>query len=183
MSSLVPAALGRTAERRIGSGDPTMLGSILKKPLRSKILVGVAATVVAMQFVRPEKNAGPAEPGPHSLEVWQQAPPEVRRILAVACNDCHSEHTRYPWYAEIQPAGWFLGKHVHDGLGAMNLSRFGKLSAKAQGKRLQYMIEAMTDREMPLKSYLLIHHDAQLTDAEIKTFTTWAESVQAKLGP
>lgn len=154
----------------------------MKRTKAGKVTFGFMALLMAFQLVRPEKNLGPVEPGPDSLEVRHQAPSEVRRILAVACNDCHSEHTRYPWYAEIQPAGWFLARHVRDGLGAMNLSTFGKLSNRAQAKRLQYMIEAMADREMPLKSYLLIHHDAKLTDAQIKTFTTWAESVQAKLG-
>jgi hypothetical protein len=154
----------------------------MRKPIVRKIVLGCGAIFIALQFVRPEKNAGPAEPGPDSLEARHQAPPEVRRILAVACNDCHSQHTRYPWYAEIQPAGWFLAKHVRDGLGAMNLSTFGRLSETAQAKRLQYMIDAMTDREMPLPSYLLLHGDAKLTEAEIKTFTVWAKAVQAKLG-
>ncbi len=154
----------------------------MRKLILKRSALGLAVVFVALQFVRPAKNAGPLEPGPDSLEARHQAPPEVRRILAVACNDCHSQHTRYPWYAEIQPAGWFLAKHVRDGLGAMNLSTFGRISESAQAKRLQYMIEAMTDREMPLPSYLLLHHDAKLSDAEIKTFTDWAKSVQAKLG-
>lgn len=25
----------------------------------------------------------------------------VKTILTKACNDCHSNNTRYPWYAEV----------------------------------------------------------------------------------
>ena len=39
-------------------------------------------------------------------------PADVKTILAKACNDCHSNNTRYPWYANIQPVDWWLNKHV-----------------------------------------------------------------------
>jgi hypothetical protein len=148
-----------------------------------KVALGLAGLGLALQLVRPEKNAGPAEPGPDSLVVRHGAPPEVRRLLEAACNDCHADRTRYPWYAEIQPVGWLLAQHVSDGKRALNLSNFGSLGEKAQSKRLQYMVDAMRDRDMPLKSYLLLHRDARLTEAEINAFASWAESVQAKLAP
>lgn len=153
----------------------------MKKPNLKRILAGGIVLFAVIQFVRPEKNIGPAKPGPDSLVVRHQTPPEIRRMLEVSCNDCHSGHTRYPWYAEIQPVGWFLAWHVRNGKSALNLSDFGRLSEKAQVKRLQYMVDAMQEREMPLTSYRLIHRDAELSKAQVKAFATWAESVQAKL--
>jgi hypothetical protein len=152
----------------------------MKKLIGRRILLGGGLLFVALQFVRPEKNLGPPEPGPESLEVRLQAPPEVRRMLDIACNDCHSDHTRYPWYFEIQPAGWFLARHVQAGKRALNLSEFGQLGARAQAKRLQYMVAAMREREMPLPSYVWLHRDAQLSDAQILRFAAWAEAVPAQ---
>ncbi len=153
------------------------------KRVGKQVLAGLAGLLAAVQFVRPARNEGASVPGPDSLVVRHQAPPEVRRILEVACYDCHSEYTDYPWYAEIQPSGWLLAWHVRRGKQAMNLSEFGRLSAKAQSKRLQYMIEAMAEGAMPPRSYQWMHADARLSEREIRTFTAWAETVQAKLAP
>jgi hypothetical protein len=149
-----------------------------------KILLCLAAVFVALQFVRPEKNVSATPLGPDSLVVRYDAPPEIRRLLATACYDCHSNNTRYPWYAEIQPAGWFLASHVRNGKRALNLSTFATLGQKAQARRLEFMLDAMTDRAMPLPSYTWAHRDAILTDAQIQAFAAWAEPLAKRLaGP
>jgi hypothetical protein len=51
-------------------------------------------------------------------------PQDVKLILAKACNDCHSNSTRYPWYSEIQPVSWWLGDHVKDGKRHLNFNEF-----------------------------------------------------------
>lgn len=153
----------------------------MKRSLRKYFLPIGAVLFGAMQLVRQEKNLGPAVPGPDALVVRHEAPAEVRRILEVACYDCHTDHTRYPWYAEVQPSGWLLAWHVRKGKQAMNLSEFGRLSPRAQAKRLHYMIEAMREGAMPPRSYRLMHGDARLSDAQIETLAQWAESVREKL--
>lgn len=151
-----------------------------RKPLR-KVMIVLAGAVLCAQGVRPAKNLGPAESGPGSLVELHRAPPDLRRMLETSCYDCHSNHTRYPWYAEVQPAGWFLAWHVRDGKKALNFSEFGKLGDAAQAKRLQYMAEAMQERAMPLGSYLWLHRDARLSDEQIRSFTAWSQSVQRRL--
>jgi hypothetical protein len=146
-----------------------------------KILLGLVALVVVAQFIRPAKNLSPTSPGKDDFIVRLAPPPEVKAMLQNACYDCHSDNTRYPWYAEIQPAGWWLKQHVDDGNREFSFSGFGAYSAKKQAKKLSALIDVIGDRTMPLKSYTWIHRDAIFTDAQIKTLTTWLEAAQEKL--
>jgi hypothetical protein len=137
---------------------------------------------VGVQFYRPEKNVSAKTPGPEDFLVKHNAPAEVRRLFAVACYDCHSNNTRYPWYAEIQPLGWWLTKHVDEGRDGLDLSSLGEAPAKKQAKRIDAMIDVMTDHSMPLPSYTWIHRDAVLDATRLKLLTDWLGQVREKLG-
>lgn len=147
-----------------------------------RILLGLLLAAGAAQCFRPEKNLAAAPPATDLL-VQQTAPPEVKRLLAVGCYDCHSDHTRYPWYAEIQPLGWWLAQHVRDGKRELNLSDFGDLTGKRQAAKLEAMMDVIERRAMPLKSYTLTHRDAVFTDAQIKELTKWLEVLRDKVAP
>jgi hypothetical protein len=147
---------------------------------RAALLVLLA--VVGLQFYRPEKNISSQPPGPEDFLVKHAAPPEVRRLFSVACYDCHSNNTRYPWYAEIQPTGWWLTKHVDEGRDGLDLSSLGAAPAKKQAKRIDAMVDVITDRSMPLPSYTWIHRDAILDATQIKLLNDWLGQVREKLG-
>jgi len=94
----------------------------------------------------------------------------------VACNDCHSNKTMYPWYANIQPFAWFLNDHVVDGKKHFNISTFTKLPIAVQNHKLEETIEMVKEKEMPLESYtyLGLHKEANLTDAQRDAIVNWA---------
>jgi hypothetical protein len=147
-----------------------------------KILLGLVVIVVALQFIRPEKNLA-ASPPKTDLLALHPAPAEVKQMLQVGCYDCHSDHTRYPWYAEVQPLGWWLAWHVRDGKRELNLSSFGELTKKRQATKLEEMVDVIGRKEMPLKSYTITHRDAIFTDAQIKQLNTWLEDLRDKVAP
>jgi hypothetical protein len=147
-----------------------------------KIVLGLLLVAVAIQFVRPEKNLT-ATPAPTDLLVLHPASAEVKRLLAVGCYDCHSDHTRYPWYAEIQPIGWWLAWHIRDGKRELNLSAFGDLTKKRQATKLEEMVDVIERRAMPLKSYTLTHRDAVFTEAQIKEINAWLEALRDRVAP
>lgn len=149
--------------------------------LVKKLFLGSTAVFVVLQFIRPEKNVSAAPPDKDDFIVRLAPPPEVKKMLQVACYDCHSDNTRYPWYAEIQPGGWWLKQHIDDGKRELTFSSFGAYSAKKQAKKLSAIVDEIGGRTMPLKSYTWIHRDAIFTDAQLKTLTTWLEGVQEKL--
>jgi hypothetical protein len=146
-----------------------------------KILLAVVAVLVVAQFIRSHRNISPAKPGPDDFLEKFAAPADVRQKFTAACYDCHSNNTRYPWYANIQPVGWWLQYHVNEGRDHLNLSEFGRLTAKRQGQKIDNMTDELTDRTMPLGSYTLVHHDARLSDAEVKRLLDWLGVVRDKL--
>ncbi len=147
-----------------------------------KILLGLLALAIAVQLYRPAKNLSPTPPKSDLLAL-HPAPPEVKQMLQVGCYDCHSNHTRYPWYAELQPLGWWLAQHIRDGKRELNLSEFGELSRRRQASRLEAMVDVIAAREMPLQSYTITHRDAIFTDAQIKQLNGWLEDLRDKVAP
>jgi len=144
-----------------------------------KILLGLLVLFLAIQFVRLPKNSGPAA-GTDDLIVRTAPDPEARRLLETACYDCHSNQTRYPWYAEIQPVGWWLANHIKEGKGKLNFSTFGQLTPKRAAHKLEECSLAVAEGEMPLTSYKLAHPDARLTPAQQKFLSNWFSIERAK---
>jgi hypothetical protein len=165
------------------AGPATFGGRFPPVPaMAKKILLGLLVVVLGLQLVRPEKNLSPVRPKTDLL-LQHPAPPEVKRLLEVGCYDCHSDNTRYPFYAEIQPVGWWLAQHVRDGKRELNFSSFGDLSPKKQGSKLEEIMDVIQNRSMPLKSYTITHRDAIYTDAQVKQINDWLDGVRAKVAP
>lgn len=137
-----------------------------------KLLLGALAFIVAIQLIRQPKNLGAAA-GPADLIVSTAPDPEVRRLLENACYDCHSNTTRYPWYAEVQPLGWWLASHVKEGKEHLNFSTFGLLPPKRAARKLEECAEEVTEGGMPLSSYKIAHPEARLTPAQRKLLGNW----------
>lgn len=149
--------------------------------LPAKILLGLGVVVVALQFYRPTRNEGVVA-GPNHLSTKAPVPAEVEAVLQRACYDCHSNSTRYPWYANVQPLGWWLEQHVRDGKRHLNFSEFATYSAKRATRKLEETAEEVRERHMPLDSYTWVHRDAKLSDAEIKLLGDWAINTRRALG-
>ena len=144
-----------------------------------KILIGLLVVFVIMQAFRPEKNLS----GDKSKDIstLYPVPENVQAILDRSCADCHSNKTNYPWYAEVQPAAWFLTDHVTDGKKHFNLNNFGNMRLAIQNHKLEELIEEVKEGEMPLESYTLIHRDSKLSEEDKKTLQNWAQGIMDTL--
>jgi len=90
--------------------------------------------------------------------------PETEALATRACFDCHSNRTKWPWYASIAPASWRIQSHVTEGREALNFTAFqpsGEM-AEAAGEAG----ETVGEGEMPPGDYLLMHPEARLSPAE-----------------
>lgn len=105
----------------------------------------------------------------------------MRELLARACYDCHSDHTRYPWYAHVQPVAWWLDRHVQEGRTALNFSAFADYEPKRAVRKLQAVADEVHDRQMPLPSYLWLHHEARLSEADTARLVDWAETLAEEI--
>ena len=90
----------------------------------------------------------------------------VDSSLKRACFDCHSNNTRWPWYARIPLVGMILNHGASEGRSELNFSRWDRLSAGKKRKALAESIETIREGEMPPWGYLLLHRPARLTEAE-----------------
>ncbi|MGE5400207.1 MAG: heme-binding domain-containing protein [Ignavibacteriales bacterium] len=89
----------------------------------------------------------------------------TREYAKRACFDCHSNQTKWPGYSYIAPVSWFVTDHVHEGKRKLNFSEW-----KYTPKKAKRIISEIKRGEMPLKSYLLLHPEARLTDTEKQEF-------------
>ena len=138
-----------------------------------KIILGIAVLLVLIQFFRPEKNIASA-PSANNIAKKYNTSNEVKVILDKACNDCHSNNTKYPWYSNFQPVAWWLDHHVDEGKGEINFDEFLTYPAKKARHKMEEVNEMVKEGEMPLNSYTWIHKDAVLTQAEKLVLAEWA---------
>ncbi len=141
-----------------------------------KILLFLLFALVIIQFIHPKKNTSEG-PQPNYIGNSFAIPADVKSILAKACNDCHSNNTKYPWYANFQPVQWWLDKHVKNGKKQLNFDEYTNRSLRYQFHKMEETIEMVKEGAMPLNSYTWTHTDAKLTPEEKSKLTNWAGSI------
>lgn len=144
------------------------------------ILFALLIAFIAIQFVRPARNYS----GQASLDYIGRVftvPKKVDAILKSSCYDCHSNNTRYPWYAEIQPSGWWLAYHIKKGKSELNFDEFGTYSKRRQDSKMKSIENSIKDGTMPLPSYLWIHKNAKLTKEDKSLLLNWVKKTRDSL--
>lgn len=150
--------------------------------MRRKKKIGwiVLGVFVLMQLIRPARNVQ-AQKSATDITSSYAVPANVQFVLSKACYDCHSNNTRYPWYADVQPAGWFLAWHVRNGKQHLNFSEFGAYTKRQQRSKFKEIASTMKDGSMPLSSYKWLHKDANLSEEEKKTLLDWTVRMKDSL--
>lgn len=108
-------------------------------------------------------------------------PDTVMALLKKSCYDCHSNHTTYPWYSKISPVNWWLANHINEGKRHLNFSVFSTYTYKKKGRALEESGKQVDEGEMPLNTYLWIHTDARLNDAQKQMIIDWAKASKAQV--
>ncbi len=142
-------------------------------------LVGVII-FISIQLIRPARNKSDGVPAA-DISKLVIVPDSVQVILANACYDCHSNNTRYPWYINIQPMGWFMAKHIRKGKAALNFSEFGSYSPRKQASKLTEIANSVRDGIMPLASYRWFHKKARLSGDEKRRLINWVHQTKDSL--
>jgi len=145
-----------------------------------KILIALLVVLVVLQFFQIDKT-NPAVDESKDFLKTQNTPEEIASIIKTSCYDCHSNESKYPWYSNVQPAGWFLKDHIDEGRRELNFSTFTDYELKRQDHKLEECIEYIEKDEMPLGSYTLVHREAALTEAQKNILIDYFKSVRTKL--
>lgn len=149
-----------------------------RKTFNTIIIILIAVFIIA-QFFGPEENTYQQVPDTDIAKV-ENVPSEVMNILKTSCYDCHSNNTTYPWYDKITPVNYYLAEHIEDGKRHLNYSEWGNLSQKRKNHKMEETEEMIEKGEMPLRSYLWLHNDAKLSEAQAKTLTNWVKDYLSK---
>jgi len=117
-------------------------------------LVGLFGLMQLVPYGRTHSNPPTiAEPA------WDS--PRTRELAVRACFDCHSNETRWPWYANVAPLSWVVQWDVEVARSVINFSEWNRTYELAA-----YAGSSVRTGSMPLIKYKMAHPEAQLTEQE-----------------
>ncbi len=149
--------------------------------MRKYVIIIVFLFVIgAIQFIRPERNLATVE-SRYDIFYLTETNPELVRAVKMACYDCHSDRTAYPWYASIAPVSWMIGQHVKNGKKHLDFSKWTVYEKPDRIHMLNEIKEVLQQAEMPPAVYLLMHSEAKLSDSQRSMIIQWADSLSAQL--
>ncbi len=140
------------------------------------LLAGIAVFVVA-QFI-PVTGANPPVDPAQTIFARLTVPADVASVLTRACQDCHSNHTVWPWYSRIAPVSWLIAHDVDEGRRELNFSEWAGYTARRQDRKLKEICEQVDRGKMPMPIYTVMHPDAKLTASDRKALCEWSQEVQ-----
>ena len=132
------------------------------------VIVGALLVVQLVPYGRDHSNP------PVAAEPQWNAP-ETRALAQRACFDCHSNETRWPWYSNVAPISWLVQADVDEGRQVLNFSDWTRGYEEAQESG-----ETVRNQSMPPRSYLMLHPEAKLSEAERQQL---AAGLDATVGP
>jgi hypothetical protein len=151
----------------------------MKKVLKWTAII-LACGFVLLQFSRPART-NPVGEESRALEASLHVTPEVKAIFARACDDCHSNRTRWPWYSHVAPVSWWLTDHVRHGRRHMNFSDWARYNQRDADQMLGEICRLSKMGVMPLSSYTLMHRDAILSPQDVGALCAWSQAEQQRL--
>jgi hypothetical protein len=138
----------------------------------------VAAVAASAAFGPGRTN--PAVDRAAALDVGA-VPPPVATVLREACFDCHSNETRWPWYASVPPVSLLVAHDVETGRSHLNFSAWGTYNRFDRADMLDDACKRVTSGEMPIWPYRLLHPKARLSAADITTLCDWTQGEADRL--
>ncbi|HEY4241853.1 MAG TPA: heme-binding domain-containing protein [Kofleriaceae bacterium] len=137
----------------------------------AKVLGVLVALFLLMQLV----PYGRTHSNPPTTEEPTWDSPRTRELAKRACFDCHSNETRWPWYANVAPMSWVVEMDVNNARHIVNFSEWDKSYPLAA-----WCGNSVRNGGMPIGKYKLAHPEANLTPDETADL---ARGLDATIGP
>ena len=140
------------------------------------VIIGALAILfLVIQLFQPEKNNSKAA-SPDEIVFQVTIPAGVKKKLVNACYDCHSDNTRYPFYAKVAPVSWLIGSHIREGKEKLNFSAWATYDKRRQLKLLTDICDEVSSGGMPIRGYVFMHSLALFNEKEIEDLCNWTEA-------
>ena len=138
----------------------------------------VVIAFAAAQLIRPSRANPPTDPA-RTIRAHMGTASGLVPILDRSCNECHSNATEWPWYAQIAPVSWVLARGIAEGRNIVNFSEWGGYSVDQQRDLLAASCESARAGRMP-GIYTWVRSDARLSAEDIETICAAARELDAK---
>ena len=142
------------------------------KKRRRIIWLGAILIFVIMQLFPIDKTNPQSDPSNGFISI-ENPPQEIALLMKNACYDCHSYHTKYPWYTNIQPVGWWIRGHFRNAREELNFSEWGGYELKKKTHKMKECADEVEETKMPLMSYWLMHPEAKLSEGDRKALVDY----------
>ncbi len=90
-----------------------------------------------------------------------------------ACQNCHSDQTRWPWYSRVPLASWLISRDVMRARERFNLSRWNEYSSAEKQAILSAIGTAVRSIAMPPGRYTMLHPDGRLSPQDREHLYQW----------
>jgi hypothetical protein len=140
------------------------------------LTVGLFAVTLSLLALHPEAPV-PSKP----LFQGAQIDPSTRALFQRACQDCHSDNTKWPWYSRIPPMSSMIGKDVDEARRHVNFSHWDSYRPDEQEEFLTRIGNNTRIGQMPLPRYTLLHREASLAPQERRQIYEWSKAERKRL--
>jgi hypothetical protein len=117
-------------------------------------MVGIVVVMQVVPYGRTHAN-------PPIIKEPQWDSPRTRELAVRACFNCHSNETRWPWYAKLAPFSWVVEFDVETARSVVNFSEWNRPFEMAP-----YSGQSVRTGNMPTVKYRMAHPEANLTHEE-----------------
>jgi Haem-binding domain len=151
--------------------------------MQHRRLVVAACVIVAIgcaALSRPSLSDVHDEPSV-AANVGTSVPSPVMSMLRRACFDCHSNETRWPWYAQLPIASHLIERDVKNGRGQLNWSHWAEYNPFDRAGMLDKVCELSSMKSMPPWPYRMLHPDARLSVIDVEALCEWTQLEATRL--
>lgn len=146
--------------------------------LRLKHAAAVFIILFAVaQLLRPQRVNRPTDAG-GTIQAHLGTTNPLVAVLDRSCGDCHSNHTAWPWYAQVAPVSWLMAKAVTEGRRAVNFSEWAAYPASTQRALLSASCQDAAEGRMP-GLYAMLRPRTRLSPQDIDTICAAARQTDA----
>ena len=150
---------------------PTRKHTHLRRGFIAFVVVGSVA--LALTTATSDGARNHASPDTYFL-AGSSVPVSVRAVLQRACQNCHSENTVWPWYAQIPLISGQIHSDVAKGRAFMDLSKWNRYTEGQQRGFKVAIGAAIQSQRMPPPKYVWMHSEAQLSGDERDLVRAWS---------
>lgn len=108
--------------------------------------------------------------------------PPTLALFQRACQNCHSENAKWPWYSWIPPASLLIRKDVENARQHVNFSNWQSYTPQRQRDLLSRIGSLVRNGQMPLVRYVWLHREAVLTAQDRTQIYRLSRAERKRLG-